>query len=129
MYSKFYLALIFPASLALFQCNSKKPSEPEFYQEPETPAITVKPKIVETKDTFVLGEPISAKIFMERTDYKTLALQHGIKDYLQVYYHHGGHLGLDSLEHFQKAEVEFDTAHIQFNAKTIKSDFDVIAYP
>jgi hypothetical protein len=129
MYTKLIVALSIPLVFGLFQCNSKKISQDESFEEPEAPVVTVTPKVVEKKDTFNSGEPVSAKIYMERTDYKTLALQHGIKNYMEVFYYHGGHLGLDSLDHFQKAEVEFDTAYIQFNPKSIKSDFDVVAYP
>jgi hypothetical protein len=108
-------------------CNTKQ-KEVEETQAPVT--ITVKPEVVASKDTFDIGEKVKAKVYLSRTDYKTLAIQDGIKDYLKVYFYHGEHiLQIDSLEEFDEALVEFDTAYIEFQPRQVQSEFDIIAYP
>jgi hypothetical protein len=109
-------------------CTSRKSYEESDIQT--TIKITAKPVVVELKDTFEVGEKVSAKVYLNKTDYKTLALENDIKDYLKVYFYHGEHiLEIDSLEEFDEALVEFDTAYIEFQPRKVNSEFDIVAYP
>ena len=122
-YLIFFILLYVAAS-----CTSKKSNEETDIQIPAK--ITARPEVIEQKDTFEVGEKVRAKVYLNKTDYKTLALENDIKDYLKVYFYHGEHiLEIDSIEEFDEALVEFDTAYIEFQPRKVNSEFDIIAYP
>ncbi|KAJ1498925.1 hypothetical protein HMI54_012267 [Coelomomyces lativittatus] len=110
--------------------NCSKKEESESFDQAYNPiTASIKPKVIEVKDTFKVGEKIAAKVYLSRTDFKTLAMQAGIRDYLKVYYHHGDHIEVDSLKGFEKAPVEFDTGYVEFKPKATDSELDIISYP
>lgn len=130
-YCKIVFGFFFLLSSLLIGCSPKKSYEEETLLADNRPVeVSIEPEVIESKDTFRLGEKIKAKAYLSRTDYKTLALQNGIKNYMTVHFYHGEHiLQIDSIEKFQQAPVEFDTAYIEFEPKKIKSDFEIVAYP